>query len=96
MQALLGVSGVDAPVSGHQLWRMSEEGHMVFDGRDGLPRFRGMLQHLVPRHDPALDEADGHLASKRDCGAALVPGNGLRVRLHEAEHLRLGGHVLAL
>jgi hypothetical protein len=86
MQALLGVGGVDAPVGGHQVRRVREEGHMVFDGRDGLPVFRGMLQDLVARHDPAFHLVEDHVAAELGRGATLVPGNGLRVRLEEAEH----------
>src|SRR6266571_2189792 len=61
-----------------------------------LPMLGGMLQNLVARHDAALDFIEDDLPTKFDQRATFMAGNGTGMRLKEAEHFLIRGHLLAL
>ncbi len=56
----------------------------------------GMLQDLLAGDDATFDCIQHHVPPALEQGTALVARNGPRLRLKEAEHLLLGGDLLAL
>jgi len=62
----------------------------------GLPMLGWVFQDLVARHDAPFYFIEHDLSAKLDQCAAFVAGNGAGVRLKEAEHFLLRGHLLAL
>ncbi len=75
---------------------MLKEGLMVRHCFDGLPMLGRVVQDLVAGHDAALHLIEHDVATKLHQRAAFVAGDGAGVRLEEAEHFLLGGHLLAL
>src|SRR6266566_7656742 len=87
---------MDPAISGDRAGRMGKECDVVCHRLDGLPMLIGMREDLVARHDAALDFIEDHLSAKLDQCAACMPRDGTGVRLKQAEHFLLAGHLLAL
>src|SRR5215472_13534724 len=85
-----------APIACHQPWWMLEYLPMMGHRLHCLSMLGGVRENLVARHDAALHLIKHDLAPKLHQRPALVPWDGARVRLEQAEHLLVRGHLLTL
>src|SRR6266851_5142309 len=96
LEALLRLCPVDPAISGYQVGWMLKQRAMVLHRHYGSAMLTAMLYDLEARHHAALHFIEDDVSAKLDQCATFVPGNGAGVRLEEAEHILLRGHLLAL